>query len=353
MIHLDLFSGIGGFSYAVDQVWKDVEHIFCEVDPFCKAVLRKHWPNAKIYENIRIFTDTDFSRLQESWTEQQANRIGQSDETTTNTESRQSGKPTEQKRWQDISGGNRRIDILTGGFPCQPFSQAGQRRGTEDNRYLWPEMFRVIQLTKPAWIVAENVYGLVNIQGGVVFEQVCSDLESEGYEVQTFIIPACAVNAPHRRDRVWIIAYNKYRGNRRGEQSKESGQEKGRYIKNAQNPVSERSGSNNAPNSSITNDFRGSGRSCSNEQWVEKGKQTREESWGESPRRDKVNWDKSWLEVATELCGVDDGLPAGLDGLKLSKAGHRRERLKSLGNAIVPQVAVEIMKAIKDTNSYL
>jgi site-specific DNA-cytosine methylase len=100
------------------------------------------------------------------------------------------------------------IDILTGGFPCQPFSMAGKRKGTEDERYLWGEMLRAIQEIKPKFVIAENVFGITNIDGGLVFEQVCLDLEAEGYEVQPFIIPACAKNAPHRRDRCWFIATN-------------------------------------------------------------------------------------------------------------------------------------------------
>ena len=101
-----------------------------------------------------------------------------------------------------------RIDIISGGFPCQPFSMAGKRKGTEDERYLWHEMLRAIQEIKPKFVIAENVFGITNIDGGMVFEQVCLDLEAEGYEVQPFIIPAAAKNAPHRRDRVWFVAYS-------------------------------------------------------------------------------------------------------------------------------------------------
>ena len=160
MIHIDLFSGVGGFSYAVDQVWEGVEHVFVENDSFCNAVLRKHWPNAYFHEDIETFK---------------------------------------------YAG---RADLLTGGFPCQSFSQAGKRLGTADARWLWPEMYRVIRETSPKYIVAENVRGLLNIEGGVVFETVCTDLEDKGYEVQPFVIPACGKGAAHRRDRVWIIAHD-------------------------------------------------------------------------------------------------------------------------------------------------
>ncbi len=282
MKHLDLFSGIGGFAYAVDQVWPGAEHIFCEIDPFCQAVLKKHWKGAKIYGDIRQLT--------------------------ANTESGQSGQSQAGNGGQDTCRGNQECDLLTGGFPCQPFSQAGKRKGTDDNRYLWPAMFRAIQLTKPRWIIAENVRGLINIQDGVVFGQVLTDLESEGYEVQPFIIPAVAVNAPHRRDRVWIV----------GNATKEGCGERGRQKVGT----------------------------C--ERQMGKHRQERAEiraNGGAICKR--LNWSAIWLKVATELCGVDDGLPAELDGLKLSKAGHRVERLKALGNAIVPQVAVEIMRSIK------
>lgn len=174
-------------------------------------------------------------------------------------------------RW--ISG----TDLLTGGFPCQPFSQAGRRRGTADDRYLWPEMLRVIQLTKPTWIIGENVGGFVTWNEGMVLEQVCLDLESENYEVQTFVIPAVSVNAPHRRDRVWIVANKPGKGLERGNRTSFSG--------------------------------------CS-----------------------ETGWDQNWIEVATRLCRVDDGIP------------RRVDRLKALGNSIVPQVAEEIMKAIKLTS---
>lgn len=160
MNHASLFSGIGGFDLAAE--WMGWENIFnCEWDTYCQQILKQHFPNAKQHGDI---TKTDFNVYR-----------GQ-------------------------------IDILTGGFPCQPFSQAGKRKGTEDDRYLWPEMLRAIREIKPTYIVGENVGGLVTWDNGLVLEQVLSDLENEGYEAGAYIIPACAVNASHRRDRVWIIA---------------------------------------------------------------------------------------------------------------------------------------------------
>lgn len=160
MTHASLFSGIGGFDLAAE--WAGWTNAFnCEIDPFCRKVLKYHFPNAEQYEDIRT---TDFTV------------------------------------WKD------RIDVLTGGFPCQPFSLAGKRRGTEDDRYLWPAMLDVIRTVRPRWVVGENVYGIVNWSEGLVFEQVCADLEAAGYEVQPYIIPACGVGAPHRRDRCWFVA---------------------------------------------------------------------------------------------------------------------------------------------------
>lgn len=163
MTHASLFSGIGGFDLAAE--WAGWTNVFnCEIDPFCRRVLAYHFPNAIQYEDIKT---TDFRPLR---------------------------------------GG---VDVLTGGFPCQPFSLAGKRKGTDDNRYLWPEMLRAIRELAPRWVVGENVFGIVNWSDGLVFEQVCADLEAEGYEVQPFIIPACAVDAPHRRDRVWFVAHRR------------------------------------------------------------------------------------------------------------------------------------------------
>lgn len=155
---LDLFSGIGGFSLAASWTGQIETVAFCEIEPYCQKVLHKHWPDVPIYPDIKKL------------------------------------------RGESIGP----VDIVCGGFPCQPFSCAGKRRGKEDDRYLWPEMFRVIQETKPAWVVGENVAGFVNMG----LEDSISDLESERYEVQSIIIPAAGVGAPHRRDRIWIVAWD-------------------------------------------------------------------------------------------------------------------------------------------------
>lgn len=165
MKHGSLFSGIGGFDLAAEWMgWDNIFH--CEWMPFPRKVLNHYWPNSISYEDI---TKTDFT----------------------------------------IHRGT--IDILTGGFPCQPYSSAGKRLGKEDERHLWPHMLRVISEVKPTYVVGENVRGLVNWSGGLVFEEVCADLEAQGYKVQPILLPACAVGAPHRRDRIWFIAYSNSR----------------------------------------------------------------------------------------------------------------------------------------------
>ncbi len=162
MTHGSLFSGIGGFDLAADWMgWENKFH--CEWNEFGQKVLHYYWPNAELFTDI---TKSDFTKY--------ANQI----------------------------------DILTGGFPCQPYSMAGKRLGKEDDRHLWPEMLRVIREVKPSWVVGENVLGLVNWNGGLVFHEVQTDLEAEGYEVWPYVLPACSVNSPQKRDRVWFIAHS-------------------------------------------------------------------------------------------------------------------------------------------------
>jgi site-specific DNA-cytosine methylase len=242
-IHLDLFSGIGGFSYAVDEVWgkENVTHIFSDNDKFCQQVLKKHWPNSKIYgdiRNLRPDTNPDSNRRKSGEkeinpTEARQQTFGNAEEcdgvtADANRDGLQEPRPEQQTGGdrqfsktvadtanagiEEVRERENEIFLLTGGFPCQPFSQAGKRRGTEDDRYLWPEMLRTIREFHPRWVIGENVGGFVTWSNGMVLNQVCADLEEAGYEVQPFIIPACAVNAPHRRDRVWIVANSKSGG---------------------------------------------------------------------------------------------------------------------------------------------
>lgn len=153
---LDLFSGIGGFSLGLERAGFETV-AFCEIEKYPRRVLKKHWPDVPIFEDVRTLDGKQFRGT---------------------------------------------VELICGGFPCQPFSFAGRRRGKEDNRHLWPEMLRLIREIKPAFIIGENVAGFIRM----ALDDVLLDLESEGYTCQTFIIPACAVGAVHRRDRVWIVA---------------------------------------------------------------------------------------------------------------------------------------------------
>ena len=173
---LDLFSGLGGFSLGLERTGQFKTVAFCDNDKFSNLVLQKHWKGAKIYNDVKEITKEKLK-----------------------------------------ADGVESPDIITGGFPCQPFSVAGKQKGTSDDRHLWPEMFRIIKEFTPRWVIGENVKGITNIQDGMVFENVCTDLEGEGYEVRAFNIPAAGVGAPHRRERIWIVANS--RRSIRGEQS--------------------------------------------------------------------------------------------------------------------------------------
>ena len=328
MKHIDLFSGIGGFALAVDNIYGKSEHIFVESDPFCQQVLRKHWQEAEIHGDIREFVANAKSARQNGGIKFGVSELGENNIASSNAESGKSRKQTEQERRQDTGGD---CFLLTGGFPCQPFSQAGRRKGTADDRYLWEPMFECVQVFKPQWVIAENVRGLVTWNEGMVLEQVCADLESEGYEVRAFIIPAVAVNAPHRRDRVWIVAnrrqqYGSERRNERVETSKTK--------RTARTENIERCGEDD------TDTERRRPHHSQNEQKLESERSN--ELRVEQSRNNGGNrkWNENWIEVATRLCRVDDGLPRRMD---------RNPRLKALGNAIVPQVAEEIMRAIKES----
>lgn len=398
MIHIDLFSGIGGFSYAVDEVWNDekVTHIFCDIDPFCQAVIRKHWPGSKIYGDIReLIRDAEserYSKVGEIQKGHNSDSIGSDrndeSEITADAESRRCNrfKYGEEQKTKRNRGSFENIDILTGGFPCQPFSHAGKRRGRDDNRYLWPEMLEVIRNTRPRWVIAENVRGILSIESGLVFEQVCSDMEKEGYAVWPFIIPAASVNAPHRRDRVWIIGHL---GNARSETfdsekprlSEISESRRSDKIIKSDAPDSEsfRSGGSAcgqcgdgertilsqerersemgresegcaeyAPDSENVGNSKGTGQSSIN------NRQGKAQYGRASSGFDRQEWQKDWPQVASALCDVAYGLPRELvrpDGSRdRNYPWWRIQALKAGGNSIVPQVAVNIMKAIKESD---
>lgn len=170
MKSIELFAGIGGIALAAE--WAGIETVaFCEREPFCQKVLNKHWPDIPIFDDVKTL-----------------NR-----------------EVLEEKGVIEPNG---TVDIISGGFPCQPFSIAGKRKGTEDDRDLWPEMFRIIRELKPTWVVGENVANFSNME----LERTCTDLENEGYETQSFIVPACGVNAKHQRYRTFVVAYSNCKG---------------------------------------------------------------------------------------------------------------------------------------------
>jgi DNA (cytosine-5)-methyltransferase 1 len=282
MRHGSLFSGIGGFDLASEWMgWENVFH--CEWMEFPRKVLDYYWPGADSHIDI---CKTDFKKYEGT------------------------------------------IDIITGGFPCQPFSTAGKRKGKNDERYLWGEMLRAIQEIKPKFVIAENVFGITNIDGGLVFEQVCIDLETEGYEVQPFIIPAASKNAPHRRDRVWFIAKNT---NCIGLDNGKIDTRRGRNRK--LEPTSNKWQVNKTHwNASNTTNI---GQKYALENGELEGGRFRfgnkSHTWGTFP-------------LESPICSGDDGIPRELDGITFSK--WRAESIKGYGNAIVPQVAYELFKQL-------
>lgn len=343
MTHASLFSGIGGFDLAAEWIgWTNV--FYCEIDHFCHQILAYHFPNVTSYEDI---TKTDF------------------------------------REWRG------KIDVLTSGFPCQPFSIAGNRKGEKDDRYLWHEMLRAVREIRPAWVVGENVAGIVSmvqsrqtanvesytdlfgenyevetLEENYTLEAICRDLECAGYSVQPFIIPACAVGAPHRRDRVWIIAQNSERLRCNGGKSEEKPDFGKQREFGAGNNVRIQSKTGTFSNPSNTGveslqewkvctNKSGSITANSVRKWKRKLPKLRQK------KRTQRSNDKfagkytipTWVNFPTQspLCSRDDGISAKLDGIALSK--WRRESIKAYGNAIVPQVAYEIFKAINEINN--
>lgn len=276
MNHGSLFSGIGGFDLAAEWMgWNNIFH--CEWNEFGQKILQHYWPEAISYGDI---TKTNFI----------------------------------------IHRGQ--IDILTGGFPCQPYSQAGKRLGKEDDRHLWPEMLRAIREIQPSYIVGENVYGLVNWDEGLVFDEVQTDLEAEGYEVQPVILPACAVNAPHRRDRIWFVAYNTDAGHESVQRKRRNGIYGLEFTPDTIHTKLQRC--------ELNGSFKKEG--------------TAERKGGQFSGSIRNKWKN--FPTQSPICSRDDGLSNRLDGITFSK--WRNESIKGLGNAIVPQVAYEIFKAIEN-----
>ena len=310
MRHGSLFSGIGGFDLAAKWMgWDNVFHV--EQDAFCRQILSHHFPKSEPHEDIETFNAAAYAG---------------------------------------------RVDIISGGFPCQPFSAAGQRAGTADNRYLWPQMFRTIREARPTYVVAENVRGLISWNEGLVLDTVCADLEGEGYEVFPVVLPAASVNAPHRRDRIWIVAHaHDQRGTGGPRQVQGSNGEVPQRDDDAQ---SCHAGAADAPNAcGMGRQWRGS-----EEAEGRQGERTRVQPdvEGQSSGEDAPNANGAgarqtrpptdWQDFPSvaPICGGDDGLPKRLDGITFPK--WRRESIKAYGNAIVPQVAYQIFQALEDSN---
>ena len=290
MRHGSLFSGIGGFDLAAEWCgWENVFH--CEWNTFGQKVLKHHFPKSISYNDI---IKTNFS----------------------------------------IHRGD--IDILSGGFPCQPYSSAGKRLGKEDERHLWPEMLRAIREIQPSWVVGENVRGLTNWKGGLVFDEVQSELEAEGYEVLPFLLPACAVNAPHRRDRIWFIAYSNLYGSNKRNSDNEVNTSQGRI--NALSNINESVSDGNATDSK---QFRLEHTEKSGS--FGEGK-TEAQRKGSSITKHFTSNGWTGFPTVSPICSGDDGIPKELDGITFSK--WRKESIKAYGNAIVPQVAYQIFKSI-------
>ena len=371
-----LFSGIGGIDLGLEATGYFKTTLFSEIDPFCQKILKKHWPNVPIIPNVK-----------------------------------------------DINGKEIETDVLVGGFPCQPFSVAGKRKGKEDERHLWPEMFRIIKEARPSIVIGENVPGIINTQ--MALGQCVSDLESEGYKVQPVVLPACSVNAPHRRYRVFIIAMvdtdnlrlEQYNETQKEEQIRWAETPSLSRSENVANPnsssftswesrgadrevssESERlrggesqretrkefgSGSENVANSNSFGHRRWNSQGCSSggETRILPGEQEGRETWSEtercseSYRNDVANSTASRPQTSPEECFEQKGTEeadaiAPYSGTigdfnprdnwsvepNVGRVAHgisdRVDRIKSLGNAVVPQltyiIGMSIIRALQN-----
>jgi DNA (cytosine-5)-methyltransferase 1 len=331
MKHGSLFSGIGGFDLAAEWMgWENVFH--CEWNEFGKRVLKYYWPEVESFHDI---TKSDFKKYYGA------------------------------------------IDIISGGFPCQPYSMAGKRLGKEDERHLWPEMLRAIREIAPRYVVGENVRGLTNWNGGMVFDEVCADLENLGYQVAPYLIPASGVNAPHRRERIWFIAYSDQRATRppresailksngsngylfkeqRGESAKfnnrlyafsrnaTNADRDGLEQRNGQYEIEPSQSGVNALDDINSHALHSNGTSKPRQYIGQKGQR-------KFNRSNSGNGVNNFENFPTQppICSGNDGFSAELDGVTFSK--WRAESIKAYGNAVVPQVVYEIFKAIEKYES--
>jgi DNA (cytosine-5)-methyltransferase 1 len=280
MAHVDLCSGIGGFALGFEWAGLSKPVLFCDIEPWSRKILRKHWPDVPIATDVKeLANDPDGL----------------------------------------IPGTDPRRTILTAGYPCQPFSLAGERRGSEDDRHIWPYIFSIVQAKRPAWCVFENVYGHVSMG----LDEVLSDLEREAYAVRPFVVPACATDAPHRRDRLWIVARNvadTVSLNRRAVQEPQG--------RRKENPIKRQFPSNSSSDVADTQSKR----------------------LEDDGRRLKLGRECDWRRMLTQSRGQKGGnawLTEPSVGRVANGIPGRVDRLKGLGNAIVPQVAMRIGQTIK------
>ena len=331
LTHLSLFSGIGGLDLAAE--WAGIETVGqCEWAEYPTKVLEKHWPNVPRWKDIKTLTGESFYERT----------------------------------------GRRTVDIISGGFPCQPFSVAGKRRGKEDDRYLWPEMVRVIKELRPTWIVGENVAGIVRM----ALPDILSELEARGYRTRTFLIPACAVGARHRRYRVAIVGYTNCGGQlygqdeikpaKRREQAQCKFEQYGENVANSKSKRLQRYREvwNKKPNAGSE---KGKFKRCGDVSDTHDGLHKRENEEMQSGRDSAFVHGSGEWKRATEplLGGMADGISTGLDGdldfiinhywdnepdIPRIATGieHRVDRLKCLGNAVVPQQFYPVLKAIAE-----
>jgi DNA (cytosine-5)-methyltransferase 1 len=286
LTHVSLFSGIGGLDLAAE--WAGFKTVlFCEKDKFCQKVLKKHWPEVPVVEDIH--------------------------------ELKRENVPQP-------------VTVISGGFPCQPFSVAGKRRGEDDDRFLWPETIRCVSQIRPAWFIGENVAGIVSM----ALDDVLSDLEDAGYEVQPFLIPACGVGALHRRNRVFIVAHDDSIGlprpllpiSARGQNEEKINFGRHCFPSNADNSgQQERRRRKRVQEEYYPTEY--TGQITADTDW--RRCQQRKEGFGRIPEFDPDCW-----ETEPAVGRVADGVP------------HRVDRLRALGNAVVPQQAYPIFKAIAD-----
>ena len=290
---LDLFSGIGGFSLGLEAAGMETV-AFCEQDTFCQKILAQHWPTLPIHSDITELNGHEYRGS---------------------------------------------VELVCGGFPCQPFSVAGKQRGAEDDRALWPEMLRVIREVAPRWVIGENVSGIIPME----LDKVLSDLEGEGYTCWTFVLPACSVDAHHRRDRVWVVAHS-------DSNSKPDGSVNAETLRQLVAHTSSVHGRNTEG---------ASGRQDDKGQWAQNTDQTARpsenvpntNSSGLQGRQETRNLESSRQRSDKQLerCFDDAGavwLPEPNVGRVADGVPNRSHRLKALGNAVVPPLVAEIGRIV-------